>query len=347
MDARLYAEDDDAGLARRASSRRGRARHRQSAHRGHQQIRQRQGAARSGAGGGAARCRLYVQPHPMAAPQRQNRRGRALDARRAARSGTAGRSRSMVGRTAADGAQAARSRRRQDRPTQVANGAAPPPNENYRAEQQFTAGWIALRFLHEPAIALAHFARIAEGVANPITLARSFYWQGRAAEALGREQEARAHYEDAARYPTAYYGQLARARLGIEAVTLRTAAGAEPPSTGSSKSRARLEILYAIDERDIAAVMAADLADKANRPRRAGDARRNRRAPQRRARDAAHRQDRARPRLAARALRVSRFRRAELSADRAGGRALRRLFDRAPGKRLQSRKSSPAPTPSA
>ena len=30
-----------------------------------------------------------------------------------------------------------------------------------------------------------HFARIAEGVSNPITLARSFYWQGRAAEAPG------------------------------------------------------------------------------------------------------------------------------------------------------------------
>ena len=70
----------------------------------------------------------------------------------------------------------------------VANGGATPTNENYRAEQQFTAGWIALRFLHEPAVALAHFARIAEGTTNPITLARSYYWQGRAAEALGREQ---------------------------------------------------------------------------------------------------------------------------------------------------------------
>ena len=69
---------------------------------------------------------------------------------------------------------------------EVANGAATPANENYRAEQQFTAGWIALRFLREPATALAHFSRIAEGVSNPITLARSDYWQGRAAEALGR-----------------------------------------------------------------------------------------------------------------------------------------------------------------
>src|SRR5580693_5324535 len=106
---------------------------------------------------------------------------------------------------------------------EVANGAAAPMNENYRADQQFTAGWIALRFLHEPAVALGHFARITEGVSNPLTLARSFYWQGRAAEALGREQDARSFYRQAAYYPTAYYGQLARARLDLDEVTLRPA----------------------------------------------------------------------------------------------------------------------------
>ena len=145
---------------------------------------------------------------------------------------------------------------------EVASGAAPPLNENYRGEQRFTAGWIALRFLHEPAIALAHFARIADGVVNPITLARSFYWQGRAAEALGREQDAHALYQEAAHYPTAYYGQLARARLGLDEVTLRTLP--EPPAEQRSLEISRaFEILYAIDERDLVASMAADLGDKA------------------------------------------------------------------------------------
>ena len=146
---------------------------------------------------------------------------------------------------------------------EIAAGAAVPPNENYRAEHQFTAGWIALRFLHEPSVALAHFAHIAQGVSNPITLARSHYWQGRAAEALGRGQEARAHYEAAARYPTAYYGQLARARLGLDAVPLLQSP--EPPAAEHRRLEvARVfDILYAIDERDLAAVMAADLGDKA------------------------------------------------------------------------------------
>ncbi len=145
---------------------------------------------------------------------------------------------------------------------EVANGAAPPENENYRAEQHFTAGWIALRFLRQPAIALAHFARIADGVSNPITLARSFYWQGRAAEALGREQDARAFYEEAAHYPTAYYGQLARARLGLDEVTLRALPRAPAEHRTLEIARA-FEILYAVDERDLVATMAADLGGKA------------------------------------------------------------------------------------
>jgi peptidoglycan lytic transglycosylase len=146
---------------------------------------------------------------------------------------------------------------------EVADGAAVPNNDNYRAEQQFTAGWIALRFLHEPAPALAHFARIAEGVVNPITLARSYYWQGRAAEAAGREQDERAFYDAAAQYPTAYYGQLARSRLNLDEVTLR--ALPPPPADLHALEVARaFEILYAIDERDVVASMAADLADKTN-----------------------------------------------------------------------------------
>jgi soluble lytic murein transglycosylase len=143
----------------------------------------------------------------------------------------------------------------------IANGAAAPINENYRAEQQFTAGWIALRFLRDPTAALGHFARIAEGVTNPITLARSYYWQARAIEALGRGGDARAYYEAAARYPTAYYGQLARARIGNGVVTLRSVP--EPPAEHRHLEVVRVfEILYALDERDLVAVMAADLADK-------------------------------------------------------------------------------------
>jgi len=54
----------------------------------------------------------------------------------------------------------------------IARDAAIPSKDNYRAEHQFTAGWIALRFLNDPATALAHFAKVGQGNSNPITLAR-------------------------------------------------------------------------------------------------------------------------------------------------------------------------------
>jgi peptidoglycan lytic transglycosylase len=145
---------------------------------------------------------------------------------------------------------------------EVVNGAAIPRDENYRGERHFTAGWIAFRFLHEPVVALSHFARIAEGVSNPITLARAYYWQGRAAEAASREQDARSFYRQAAYYPTAYYGQLARAKLGLDEVTIR--ALPEPAAEHRTLEMSRVfEILYGIDERDLVAGIAADLGDNA------------------------------------------------------------------------------------
>jgi soluble lytic murein transglycosylase len=147
----------------------------------------------------------------------------------------------------------------------VARDASVPGKDNYRAEQQFTAGWIALRFLNDPTTALSHFTKVSEDIDNPITLGRAGYWQGRATEALGRREEARAHYEAAARYSTAYYGQLARARLGHKDIVLR----APPePATSRREAMARLELvrmvelLYAIGERDLVAGSLADLGDR-------------------------------------------------------------------------------------
>ena len=65
----------------------------------------------------------------------------------------------------------------------IARDAALPARDIYKTEQEFTAGWIALRFLNDPAIAAQHFARIGVGSVNPTALARAGYWQGRAAEA--------------------------------------------------------------------------------------------------------------------------------------------------------------------
>jgi soluble lytic murein transglycosylase len=148
----------------------------------------------------------------------------------------------------------------------VASAAVVPNRDNYRGEHQFTAGWIALRFLNDPNTALAHFAKVGQGTSNPITLARAGYWQGRAAEALGKQSEARAHYETAARYSTAYYGQIARARLGHKDIVVRPPP--EPASDRRDLSRLEvvraIEILYAIGERDLIAGALAELGERSS-----------------------------------------------------------------------------------
>jgi soluble lytic murein transglycosylase len=148
---------------------------------------------------------------------------------------------------------------------QVVENAAPPVNPYYRADLHFMAGWIALRFLDDPATALKHFAHVDDGITDPLVLARGAYWRGRAAEAAGQFAEMQAQYEAAARYPTAYYGQLAGARLGLDNfVVLRS-----PPDPADGNANEVLhaaEILYKIGEGDLALSFVSDLAKESSDP---------------------------------------------------------------------------------
>ena len=146
----------------------------------------------------------------------------------------------------------------------VVREAASPANPYYRAEFHFMPGWIALRFLSDPITALQHFRKIDEGSSDPIVLARAAYWRGRAFEAIGEFNDMRAQYETAARYPTAYYGQLARARLGVNEISVRPLppqASLEGPTTDLRRA---LDMLYAIGELDLALTFVSDLADSSS-----------------------------------------------------------------------------------
>ena len=147
---------------------------------------------------------------------------------------------------------------------QVVRDAALPADEHYRADFHFTCGWIALRYRNDPATARAHFAHIDEGSANPIVLARANYWRARVAEAIGEKDAMRDSYEAAARYPTAYYGQLARARLGLDGIELRVSVSANSPDDVALRDdRVRAaDILYALGERDVVLKFVADLAEQ-------------------------------------------------------------------------------------
>ena len=146
---------------------------------------------------------------------------------------------------------------------QVIRPAAAPDNEYYRSDFHFMCGWIALRYLDEPISARAHFALIDDRQANPTVLARAHYWRARAAEALGDNEATRAGYEAAARYPTAYYGQLAHLRLGRNTIELRAPSPVLASTDGSAlDERVRAaDMLYEIGERDVVLYFAADLGE--------------------------------------------------------------------------------------
>jgi len=146
----------------------------------------------------------------------------------------------------------------------VARDAAPPPRGFHRVDAFFTAGWIALRFLHDPKTAAAHFAHIVESTVSPYALSRGGYWQGRTAEAMGQRAQAKAYYETAAQYTATYYGQIARARLGLTDLGLRgppSLAPAEHGMMGNFEVVRAAEILYALNERDFLASIYAELGE--------------------------------------------------------------------------------------
>ncbi|WP_245974175.1 lytic transglycosylase domain-containing protein [Bosea caraganae] len=128
-----------------------------------------------------------------------------------------------------------------------------------RIDAEWHAGFIALRFRNQPGLALAHFTEAAKLAETPISVSRAAYWQGRAAEAMGNTEGATAHYEEAAAHPIAYYGQLARARLGLSDLPLRRASAAILTHLPAHRG---VRLLYQIGARDLAGVMLIDLAQR-------------------------------------------------------------------------------------
>ena len=79
--------------------------------------------------------------------------------------------------------------------------------EYYAAESM--SGWISLTFLTDPLTAKDHFENFYNNVTYPISTSRGAYWLGRAYEKLGNKDQSKSWYQEASKYLTTYYGQLA------------------------------------------------------------------------------------------------------------------------------------------
>ena len=133
-------------------------------------------------------------------------------------------------------------------------------------DAEFLAGWIALRYLHNPELAHDHFGRLANGVTYPISVARAHYWLGRTAEAAGDMASAALEYSKAAEQSTTFYGQLARRRQP----PIRCCGSADATDDPSPDARAAFDA----DDRVRAIRLLAETGDRADHPpvcQRAGE----------------------------------------------------------------------------
>lgn len=126
-------------------------------------------------------------------------------------------------------------------------------------EAEWHAGWIALRFLNDAQTASSHFANATRHAETPISVSRAAYWQGRALDVLGNQERAVYEYRRAARHPVAYYGQLARARLGLDDLPVRSTQLADIAHLPGMRA-ARL--LYRSSARELAGPLLMDLAQR-------------------------------------------------------------------------------------
>ena len=81
------------------------------------------------------------------------------------------------------------------------------------AEAEWISGWIALSFLNDPILAIDHFNNFYQNVGYPISLSRGAYWLGRSYEKIGDKEQSDKWYQEAAKFLTTYYGQLAHLKI--------------------------------------------------------------------------------------------------------------------------------------
>lgn len=97
-----------------------------------------------------------------------------------------------------------------------------PSNPRDAFDAEFVSGWLALRFMQRPDLALTHFTRMAgqaplqKSHARSLSKAQAGYWLGRALSALGRAPDARTMYSAAMAYPNTFYGQLSAAEMKVD-----------------------------------------------------------------------------------------------------------------------------------
>ena len=117
------------------------------------------------------------------------------------------------------------------------------------AQAEWLSGWIALSFLNDPILAKDHFKNFYEKVGYPISLSRGAYWLGRSFEKIGNKEKSLEWYNEATKYLTTYYGQLAHLKIRPnEKFELNSQAQVNEKYRKSFYQKDLVKIIYLLDE---------------------------------------------------------------------------------------------------
>lgn len=133
-------------------------------------------------------------------------------------------------------------------------------------EAQFFSGWVALRFLHKPSIALKHFNEFMKVVEQPFSKSKGQYWLGRTYEELGDIKAADKYYNLASKYSHTFYGQLAHMELKQHKIILPNKPEIDSNRLKNIKENEvvrAIEYLALYGRQDIAALYAKDTIKRA------------------------------------------------------------------------------------
>lgn len=94
---------------------------------------------------------------------------------------------------------------------------------------EFLSGWLSLRFLNKPDLAIKHFKKFNQVVKPPISVSRGLYWLGRAYAQNGNNEEAIKLYKKAAnKFGYTFYGQAATVEMGVSKLKLPEKISVDP-----------------------------------------------------------------------------------------------------------------------
>lgn len=85
-------------------------------------------------------------------------------------------------------------------------------NNSCEYDSAFLAGWISLRKLNKASESIGYFKKLTQA-SSVITTSRGYYWLGRAYQDMNNASSAKEAWQQAAQYPTSFYGQMAIAEL--------------------------------------------------------------------------------------------------------------------------------------